>query len=182
MNRYLVVSLISAAVLLSAVSTTTFPARADARMYSDRTVRFIPPPEYDSIDLPAVDLSEQEHLTPVAAYIHNRGKEDQLSIQILMEQFSGSLNEFETSVENDLRGQIPDLFVSKKAVTRLANGMPAYWMKLAYGEGFDSMQQYVYATIDGRRGIVVAMVGRLGIINEDKAREGLKNLAVVLDQ
>ncbi|MBV9278149.1 MAG: hypothetical protein JOZ97_07945 [Candidatus Eremiobacteraeota bacterium] len=182
MNRILASAVVGAVFFVSAAVATAGRAVADAPMYSDATMRFLPPAGFDKIDVPQVDLSEQEHLAPVAYYVQNRGTEQQLSIAIMVELFNGGLNEFTTVVENDLRGEIPDLFVSRKTLTKLANGMPAYWIKLAYGEGFDSMQQYLYATIDGRRGIVVAISGHLGVITEDTAKAALKNLAVVIPQ
>ena len=182
MNRFLIGAVMATTLIVSATVQSAAPVLADAQMYSDATMRFVPPPGFDKVDVPAVDLSEQSHLAPIAYYVRDRGKQEQLSIAVMVELFGGGLNEFETVVENDLREQIPDLFVSRKSLTKLVNGMPAYWFKLAYGEGFDSMQQYLYATIDGHRGIVVSISGRLGIINEDRAKEALKNLAVVLPQ
>ena len=178
MNRVLIAAM-SAVLFFSGGMMNVIPARADAAPYADRALRFVPPAGFDAVNLPTVDLSEQSSIAPIAAYVHNRGKEDQLSILIMMELFDGSLAEFEASAENDLRAQIDGLFVSKKELTRLPNGMPGFWMKLAYGEGFDSMQQYVYAAIDGRRGIIVSISGHLGVIDENKAKDALKNLAVV---
>ena len=180
MKRFLTGALISTAVFVVSCFAQPATAFADAAPYADRAVRFVPPPDFESVPVPSVDLSEQSHLTPVAAYVRNRGREERLSIFVLMEPFDGPLSGFEATVESDLRAQIDGLFVSKKELTRLPNGMPAYWLKLAYGEGFSSMQEYLYAAIDGRRGIAVAVSGRLGIIDEAKAKEALKNLAVVL--
>ncbi len=180
MNRFSLAACLCAVIVCGIGLVNPAPARADAPLYTDDTVRFQPPPDFDAVTVPPVDLSEQPHLSPVAAYVHNRGKEDQLTILIMMVLFPSGLNDFEQIVENDLRNQIDGLFVSKKVLTRLPNGMPAYWFKFAYGEGFDSMQQYAYATIDGRRGIVVSVSGHVGIIDEDKAKDALRNLAVVL--
>jgi len=180
MKRFLI-AVMSVALFVSGLINAT-PAGAAAPVYSDQAVRFVPPDGFDAVDVPAVDLTEQAHLATIAAYVHNRGKEDQLTILIMMRLFDGPLNDFEAVTENDLRTQIDGLFVSKKELTRLPNGMPGYWLKLAYGEGFDSMQQYVYATIDGRRGIAVSITGHLGVIDESKAKDALKNLAVVVYQ
>ena len=182
MNRTFLSAVIAAAVLAAAGLFHASAVRADAPAYQDATMRFVPPAGFDQVDVPQVDLSEQAHLTPVAAYVRDRGTSEQLQIAIMMEPFSGGLNEFETVVENDLRGAIPDVFVSRKSLSRLANGMPAYWLKLAYGDGFDSMQQYLYAATDGRRGIVVSMSGHLGVITEEKAKEALKKTAVISPQ
>ena len=180
--KRLLIALMGAVLFGCGGLLNAMPVRADAAPYGDRALRFVPPDGFDAVSVPAVDLSEESHLATVAAYAHNRGKEDQLTILIMMKLFDGPLADFEETTENDLRAQIDGLFVSKKELTRLPNGMPGYWMKLAYGEGFDSMQQYLYATIDGRRGIVVSITGHLGVIDENKAKDALKNLAVVVYQ
>ena len=180
--KRLLIALTSAVLFAGGGLLNAAPARADAAPYSDRAMHFVPPDGFESVDVPAVDLSEQAHLTTVAAYVRNRGKEDQLTIVIMMRLFEGPLGDFESVMENDLRSQIDGLFVSKKELTRLPNGMPGYWLKLAYGEGFDSMQQYVYAAIDGQRGVAVSITGHLGVMDESKAKDALKNLAVVVYQ
>jgi hypothetical protein len=181
MIRSLTMVLIGVAAALALSSSTCRPALADPPApYADRALRFVPPANYEAVPVPSVDLSQQAHLTTIAAYVRNRGRGDQFSILIMMELHEGSLGEFESAVENELRGQIDGLFVSKKELTRLSNGMPAYWLKLAFGEGFDSMQQYMYVAVDGRRGVTVSVTGHLGVINEDNARDALKNLALVL--
>jgi len=157
------------------------PALADTpAAYNDRALHFVPPADYQALDVPPVDLQEQNHLATVAAYVHNPGREDQLSIQIMLELFDGSLKDFEATVENELRAQVDGIFVARKIETRLSNGMPAWWLKAAFGEGFGSMQQYLYAAVDGRRGVTVSVTGRLGVITEDKARDALKDLALVV--
>jgi hypothetical protein len=171
------------AFLIGALAGVTLcrPALADPPApYTDRALHFAPPSTYESVPVPAVDISEQAHLSTIAAYVRNRGREDQLTIVIMMELFPGPLQDFESTVENELRSQIDGLFVSKKTVTHLPNGMPAYWLKLAFGEGFDSMQEYMYAAVDGRRGVTVAITGHLGVISEDAAKDALKDLALVV--
>lgn len=157
------------------------PARADApAAYNDSALHFSPPVTFQEVPLPPVDLAEQAHLATVAAYVRNRGREDQLSILIMMELFRGSLKDFEATVENELRSQIDGIFLSRKVETRLPNGMPAWWLKFAYGSGFESMQQYVYAAVDGRRGVTISITGHLGVMSENDAKDALKDLALVL--
>lgn len=182
MSRFLAVVLAGTVGAVSLSLSDCKPSLADPPAYADRALTFAPPANFEAVPVQPVDLAEQAHLSTVAAFVRNRGREDQLTIVIMMELFGGTLNDFATVVENEFRGQIDGLFVSKRDATRLPNGMPAYWLKLAFGEGFDSMQQYLYAAVDGRRGVVVSVTGHLGVINEDGAKEVLKNLALVVYQ
>ncbi len=156
------------------------PAPRPAFAYDDPAMHFAAPSTYYRAQMPPVKVEEVSHLSPVAAYVRNYGKEDQRTIVVSMRPFVGSPSEWETMAENELRTLIDGVFVRSKQETQLSNRMPAYWMKLAYGEGFGSMQQYLYALTDGRRGIIVSVSGRLGEITEGEAKDALKDLSVVL--
>lgn len=160
-----------------AVAPTPFPEAFD-----DAGMHFTAPAPYRRIPLsPPVIDAETDKLTPVGGYIRNQGQQDERTIVIAMRAFSAtSLEAWETTLENDLRTAIPDLFVSHKTKVNLKNGMPAFFLKLAHGEGFTSMQQYGYAVFDGQRGIWVSVSGRLGVIGEEDAKDTLKDLSVVL--
>lgn len=175
-------NLIGALALCVAALTTPSPAPTPSGAYNDASMHFVAPAVYQRapFQAPVVD-QDTEKLVVVAGYTRDRGQQNQRTIVVAMRAFSGrSTADWESALENDLRAQIDGLFISRKTFVRLSNGMPAYFIKLAYGEGFSSMQQYGYAVFDGRRGIWISESGRLGEISEDESKEALKDLAVVV--
>ena len=162
---------------LAAPSYAGAPAAATA-LYDDPSVHFVPPPGFTQLSAPTVELGD--HLTPVAGFIQNRGRSDQLLITVsLMNYEASSFDGFGSAVEQELRSQIDGALIRRNS-ERLHNGMPAYFLKVAYGEGFDSMLQFGYAVYDGRRAIYVAVAGHVGVVDDGSAHELLKNLAVVV--
>jgi hypothetical protein len=146
--------------------------------FDDPSIHFVPPPGFVKINAPAPELSD--NLTPVAGYIKNAGHQDALLLTISMRDYQGGGTDgWESAAEQDLRAQIDGALV-KKTNTTLHNGMPAYFLKVQYGDGFDSMLQFGYAVFDGRRGIYVAIGGHVGSVDENSAKEALKDLAVVV--
>ena len=174
-------NLFGALALSLAALTTPSPAPTPAGTFDDAAMHFVPPAGYRRAPFAVPDLDSVDKLTVVAGYVRNAGKEDSRTIVIAMRPFAGrSTTEWESALENDLRAQIDGLFVSRKTAVRLSNGMPAYFIKLAYGSGFSSMQQFGYAVFDGRRGIWISESGRLSEISEDEAKDALKDLAIVV--
>lgn len=146
--------------------------------YDDPSIHFAPPAGFVKINAPVPEISE--HLTPMVGYLKNGGQSDALLLTIsMMDYQGGGADGWESVAEQELRGQIDGALVQKTSV-RLHNGMPAYFLKIQYGDGFDSMLQFGYAVFDGRRGIYVALGGHVGNLDENSAKEALKNLAVVL--
>lgn len=175
-------NLLGALALSVAALTTPSPAATPDGSYDDASIHFVAPAAYQRAPFkaPVID-ADTEKLTVVAGYTRDRGHENQRTIVLAMRAFSGRTTaDWESALENDLRAQIDGLFISKKTFVRLRNGMPAYFIKLAYGEGFSSMQQFGYAVYDGRRGIWISESGRLGEISEDESKDALQGLAVVL--
>jgi len=141
-------------------------------------MHFVVPAGFSRIPAPMPEIGD--HLTPVAGYIKNPGQNDVQLITVSMMNYQGGGTEgWESTAEQELRGQIDGALI-KKTNAPLHNGMPAYWLKVQYGDGFNSMEQFGYAVFDGRRGIYVAIGGHVSTIDENIAKEALKNLAIVL--
>lgn len=175
-------NLLGALALSVAALTAPSPAPTPSGAYDDPAMHFSAPAAYRRAPFaaPVID-QDTEKLTVVAGYTRDAGTASQRVIVLAMRSFKGRNSaDWESAVENDLRQQIPDLFVSRKSEAHLSNGMPAYFMKLSYGEGFSSMQQYGYAVFDGRRGIWISVSGHLGAIDENEAKAALADLSVVL--
>jgi hypothetical protein len=100
-----------------------------------------------------------------------------------VEPFDGPLGNFESSHESDLRnqGQESSTFVDKKELTTLANGMPAYFLRVNQGNAAGQfMRSYQYIVIDKQRGIVASYQGRAGQFDDKDAKAALSSLYVVV--
>ncbi|HYL27322.1 MAG TPA: hypothetical protein VEW74_05765, partial [Candidatus Nitrosotalea sp.] len=53
-------------------------------------------------------------------------------------------------------------------------GMPAYFVEVAYGSGFDAKKEYAIVWADGVRGVVLSETERLGDGSRDEAMAILK--------
>lgn len=118
---------------------------------------------------------DPQQATIVSAFVYHHGEQDERDVAIGMESFQGSLQGFEMIVENELRDKIDGVFIKKKQLTTLKNGMPAYWLEITIGSGFDTYKRFEYAWIDGVRGVELSVTGRLGAITEDQAKAALAN-------
>lgn len=148
--------------------------------YSDPAMSFMPPPGYYRVPMAPHSPTEFGQPSVVAAWIKNPGKTDQRTITITMDNFSGSLDGAEMISENNARDQTDGIFVNHKQVTKLANGMPAYFQEMTIGSGFNELKRWQYVWIDGIRIVTLTIVGRFGEIDEKQAREDLANASGVL--
>lgn len=175
MNRFVL------AVALCGLAASAAPAAAQQapqqaytapspapNQFTDPAMSFTAPAGYYKANMPQHDPTDFDQPTVVAAF-RNRT----YIITIQMESFTGSLHDFEMVTENELRNQIDGVFVKKKEVTTLSNGMPAYWQEITMGSGFNTAKRFEYAWVDGVRGVVLSVSGRYGELNEDQAKQAL---------
>ena len=154
------------------------PDPSASLVYDDAAMHFVAPNGFVRMQGAAPQLSDK--LTPVAVFVKNPNSENRLVVIIAMEEFGGSLGGWESNLENEIRTQIDGAFIKAQRGERLPNGMPGYWMKVSFGEGFSSSRQFGYATFDGRRGIYIYVAGRLGEVDDTIAKDVLKDLSVVV--
>ncbi|HEY8314369.1 MAG TPA: hypothetical protein VIG51_09360 [Candidatus Baltobacteraceae bacterium] len=148
--------------------------------FADPAMAFKAAPGFLKIYVPPHDPANFEQPTVVAGFVKNPGKDDQLLLTISMQNWDGfNLDGFEGTNENEMRGQVQSLFVSRKERAQLANGMPAYWMVILVGSGFSSQKWYEYVWLDGMRAVTVAIKSRLGAVSEKDARDDLAGLTAV---
>ncbi|GAC1388654.1 MAG: hypothetical protein NVSMB31_03020 [Vulcanimicrobiaceae bacterium] len=172
----MITSLLGVQPVLAQSVTAPGPA-SGSLVYDDASMHFSAPAGY--IRLTPNPSEATDKLAPIVGFLHNPGKDDQIMITLEVQQYQGTPQDWASAAEQQLRGRMDNPFIKKDAL-RLSNGMPAYFMKVAFGEGFGSMQQYAYAIFDGRRGILVGATAKLGVLDNDKAKELLKDLSVVL--
>lgn len=139
---------------------------------------FTAPVEFYRVPLAQHDPAQFDDPTVVAAWVSNPGKREQLTITITMENHDGSLDGFEMVSENEARDK-GDVFFKKRQPVTLSNGMPAYWQEVTMGSGFDTVKRFDYVWIDGTRGVVLAITGRFGELDEATAKKALANASGV---
>ncbi len=172
MNR-LAVAVLSAAVLL-------LPAQvlAAGNEYNDPAMSFTAPADCVAMRIPPHDPAVFEQPTIVADFIRHPNQKDATNIGVRMQNFDGTADAFDVTVENDARTQGDGVFI-KKTATKLANGMPAYWLDISIGSGFDEVKGYEYLWADGVRGVEVFETGRYGMLDEAQAKRDLANISAV---
>ena len=154
---------------------------ADPHVYSDPAMTFVAPDKAVLINHQYVPLEQlSQDLQPVAAWIINPGKEDARQITLSMEAFSGPPEQWEGVFESQTHSGSGDgVLIRNKTPMALLNGMPAYFVEVAYGAGFDARKEYAIVWADGQRGIVLAETSRMGDASADEARDVLKQVKAV---
>jgi hypothetical protein len=173
-------TLLALAFLLAQVAQPT--PEADPHVYTDPAMTFTAPDKAVLVNHQYIPLEQlSEDLQPVAAWIVNPGKEDARTITLAMEAFSGPPDQWEGQFESQTHsGSGGDgVLIRNKTPMSLLNGMPAYWVEIAYGAGFDARKEYAIVWADGQRGIVLSETSRMGDASADEAHEMLKQVTAV---
>jgi hypothetical protein len=171
---------LAAAFLLGTPSAHA--ATTDPLSFDDPGMHFRPPDGWERVPIlnkdgeaPAADYGG-----PAAVWVFDRGKADQRIIEITIKRYQGSLDELEHETESTMRNGTDGLFIDKHELTKLENGMPAYWMRTSEGSDIGKyFRRYQYIVYDGQRSIIVALVGHQGDFEEKDAKAALSSLYVV---
>ena len=118
-------------------------------------------------------------LVPVATWIIRPGKEDARTIQLSMEAYSGEPSQWEGQFESQTHGALEGTLIRNKQPMTLLNGMPATFVEVAYGSGFDARKEYAIVWADGQRGIVLSETSAVGVVSAAEARQLLKQVTAV---
>jgi hypothetical protein len=152
----------------------------DPHTYADPAMTFTAPPEAVLVARQVVPLNSLgEDLQTVAAWVLNPGKEDARTIQIAMEAYDGPPDQWEGQFESQTHSSQEGTLIRNKTPMSLLNGMPATFVEVAYGSGFDARKEYAIVWADGQRGIVLSETTRIGDASADEARSVLKQVTAV---
>jgi hypothetical protein len=152
----------------------------DPHTYSDPGMSYTAPAN-------AVLVSRQEispdqlgdDLQTVAVWVLHPGQEDARTIQLAMEAYDGPPDQWEGQFESQTHSTQDGSLIRNKTPITLLNGMPAYFVEVAYGSGFDAKKEFAVVWADGQRGVVLAEVSRLGDASAAEAQEMLKQVTAV---
>jgi hypothetical protein len=158
----------------------------DPHIYTDRAMSYTAPPEAILIGRQEIPLEQLgTDLTPIATWLIRPGKEDSRTIQLSMEAYAADPNQWEGEFESQTHGALEGTLIRNKQPMSLLNGMPAHFVEVAYGSGFDARKEYAVVWADGQRGIVLGYITRMGDSSDEEAMRVLKQVTAVrypLDQ
>jgi len=182
-KRFVIAAFVAAAALLASAAPGTVRAQIpppptpgpDPHLYSDPGMDFTAPPEAYLAGrriIPPAALGDD--LQPVAIWVVNPGKEDAKEIQIMMEAFSGAPDQWEGQFESQMHGSQDGVLFKRRTPMSLTNGMPATFVEITYGSGFDAKKEFAVVFADGTRGIAITETGRIGELSAEQAQAALK--------
>jgi hypothetical protein len=175
----LLCAIVLAASAAPAMAQTSQPS-PDPYVYVDPAMKYTAPPEAVPVQRADVSLDQLgSDLQPVATWILRPGKEDARTIQLSMEAYSGEPSQWEGQFESQTHGTLEGTLIRNRQPMTLLNGMPAWFVEIAYGSGFDARKEYAVVWGDGQRGIVLAYITRMGDASADEAMRALKQVTAV---
>ncbi len=175
----LLLTVASGARVFAQVPPPPTPA-PDPHTYTDAAMNFTAPDDAILVkrqDVPLAQLGDD--LQPVALWVLNAGKEDARTITLSMEGYTGEPSQWEGQFESQTHGSQEGTLIRNKTPMALLNGMPATFVEVAYGSGFDAKKEYAVVWADGQRGIVLAETTRMGDGSDAEALRVLKQVTAV---
>jgi hypothetical protein len=189
MKKLVLVTFFAFAAVLVAASTAGVraqgapapsPTPMDQHIYSDLGMDFVAPPGALLAARRAVRVAALgEDLEPVAIWALDAGKPNVRILKIEMESFTGPPSQWEGQFESQMHNSGDGVLIKKKTPMSLTNGMPASFVEITYGNGFDARKEFAVVFADGMRGIAITMVGRVGEINAEDAMAAMQNAKAV---
>ncbi|MBV8148540.1 MAG: hypothetical protein JO092_05585 [Candidatus Eremiobacteraeota bacterium] len=152
----------------------------DPLVYSDPAMNFTAPEGAVLMgrrELALKDLSQD--LQVVSQWVIHPGKEDARVIAIAMESYEGPPNQWEAQFESQTHNQQDGSLIRNQTPMGLLNGMPAHFVEVTYGSGFDSRKEYAIVWADGVRGVVLSLTARVGDVSADEAKRLLQKVTAV---
>jgi hypothetical protein len=167
----------AASVRAQVVEPTPSP---DPHTYTDPAMNFTAPADAVLVARQVAAPNQLgDDLEPVAVWVLHPGKEDARTIQLSMEAFDGAPGQWESQFESQTHSSQDGTLIRNKTPMALLNGMPAYFVEVAYGSGFDAKKEFAIVWADGQRGIVLSETSRLGDATAEEAKEVLKQVTAV---
>ena len=102
------------------------------------------------------------------------------TLLLMQEAFSGTLGAFEQQYSQELRNQGGEgALIRNRQDFTLKNGMPARYMEMTAGQGFDVHKAYVVIWVDGYRGCAVVFSSLVSEGDEKTAKSYFTDLSAV---
>lgn len=175
----LVVALLALPAIVAAQDQA--PPPADPLEYDDAAMHYTAPQDaklIGNIEHPTLATLTQDP-TPVARWVLGTNQQDLKVISIVMELYSGSLDGFETTYADEMRSNDSSTLIKSKDMVMLQNGMPAMFVDITQGSGFDTHKIYAYLWIDSQRAVILSVEANLGYLESDQAKRLLAGATAV---
>jgi hypothetical protein len=184
MKAFLILSSVLLAFAVAAPVEAQIPPpptpTPDPHTYSDAAMDYTAPPEAVLVGRQPTSPDQlSEDLQTVAMWVLRPGQEDARTIQLSMESYSGAPDQWEGQFESQTHGAQDGTLIRNKTPITLLNGMPAYFVEVAYGSGFEARKEYAIVWADGQRGIVLSETTRIGDASAQEALRVLKQVTAV---
>jgi hypothetical protein len=176
-----VVAVLTAPASLRAQVPTPPPTPTpDPQVYTDEAMTFRAPPQFHLVARRVVPLSAlgSDSPTPLAIWAwpdHDNPR----SLAVLAQAYEGTVDSWEGAYEQEIRQQGDTVVFRDKTHFALKNGMPAMFMTMTAGEGFNVRKSYLVVWDDSERGMVLQLVTNLDDISEDQAKAWLSDVSAV---
>jgi hypothetical protein len=183
MKRLVPTALLAAAMLLA------WPALSNAQaqptptpgplVYQDRAMWYQAPDGWVSLGQRHIALADLGYdLTTLAGWNYPR-KDHPRRIILEAEAFEGSVGDWDVQFEQQMRSQFDSPLFRDRERTSLKNGMPAMFVTMSSGEGFNVQKLYILIWSDGQRGMALVLVTALDDIDDGTARRYLSDVTAV---
>lgn len=180
MNRRTLLLLSALMLLPTVVLAQEAPSPApDPRVYTDASMRFVAPEAYKPLGQRQMALEELSgDPQVVAAWVEPLG--DRSRHLIIQQQiFEGTLDGYVANYEQFLRNTYSDALVKAKDRMSLRNGMPAMYMEMTTGNGFNTQKFYMIGWVDGSRGVTLSVSAPVGELDRAAALRVLSDASAV---
>ena len=166
-------------IALRAQEATPQPTPADWMVYDDPAMHFRAPAGFRPIGQRHIDASKlTDDPEIVAAWIYP-DKDHSRRLVIQQEYFEGDYKAFESEYEGQMRDQFDSPFFKNKEDVKLRNGMPALYMEMSSGSGFNVQKFYILCWADGQRGVAIVLQTQLNDLDGDTARRMMSDVTAV---
>lgn len=155
-------------------------ATPDPHIYDDRAMHFVVPTSYVLLGRRTVKLAELgSKLAPLAEWA-KRDQGSVITITLMAEADTEALHPWLVTFKNEIREKIDGVFVKSTTLSAMKNGMPAYWLDLTYGSGFNSRKLYGWVWSDGQRGLFLSISFPIDTMSDQDAKKALSDVRATL--
>jgi hypothetical protein len=170
-------------VLLAQIVTAPTPAPTatpDWHVYDDPAMHFRVPDGYFPMMRPQqIDIDKLgEDPTIVMGWVYPV-KDHIRKLAVQQEYFVGDAASFLTQFKTQLRDGFDSPFFKNEQRTTLKNGMPALFVEMTAGQGFDVQKFYFLVWADGQRGVALGIQAQMDDLDAQTARQIMSDVTAV---
>jgi hypothetical protein len=173
MNRSLGLFLLAALLIAPLRVGAQVPAPTptiDGQTYEDLGMHFTAPPQFHPLfqrKIKVADLPDD----PAVVAGWTTYEQHPHRLMIAQAAYAGNLDGWDNTYTQTLRNQGDGTQLKNRQSITLKNGMPARYLELTTGTGFDLTKGYVVMWADGHRGVAEVLTSLVGELDEKKAKE-----------